>query len=207
MPLSCTTLTRQSIKTALASAALAAPLAFPPLAAAQALTAPTPGLWQTQTRLHLNGQDFFAALRKMQQDALQSLSPAQRQQMQAMMTDPGAPSKNCLTAQEAARSRDPKTLLDDLSKDSPGCRFDTPTVSGNVMRFKGRCTDPQGFTGDLAGDMQMLSAKEWKATYVGKGSMDIPEGMKGFGAPGGLVEMRMETHSRWIAASCGNIAP
>lgn len=183
--------------------------ALPAVAQAQQLYAPNTGLWHMQDKLLMNGKDgFLTALRDMQKKELQALPPAQRKQAEATMKDPTS-HYECLTAQEAAKMRDSKTLLAEMAKDSPGCRFEALPSSGNTLRFKGHCADPDSFIGDVQGEMRMISTKEWQISYSGKGRFTVPEELRSYGFKPGdlLIDVRMEQHARWVAAQCGKVAP
>lgn len=175
--------------------------------------APAPGLWESDWKMRVNGQDMGAAMREMQEQMLQQVPPAQRAQMAAMMGSPGGPMpggkhRECLTAADAARATRPDEALAEMRRNAPQCRFDSPQVDGSTLRFKGRCEDPGGFTGDVNGELVMDSAKAWHGRFGGQGRMAHASEMPGIKAgPGGTIDMRMEGGSRWVAASCGDLKP
>ncbi len=183
-------------------------------AAAQTLSpAPEPGLWETQSGMSVNGQDMAAAMKNAMAAALKDLPPDQRamaeQMMKAQGNAFGGTRRECLTAAEAARRVDARTILADLQKDSPQCRYEPVRVSGGTVSFKGRCSDPQGFTGDVTGELAMTSARAWTGRWAGNGRMagdmgDMP-GLK-IGADG-RVQMAWTGSGRWVAASCGGVKP
>lgn len=189
-------------------------LATPAPAAAQTLSpAPEPGLWETQSKLTVNGQDLAAAMQAAMAAALKEMPPDQRamaeQMMKAQAAAFGGTRQECLTAAEAARRIDARTILADLQEDSPQCRYEPVKVSGGTVAFKGRCTDPDGFTGDVTGEMSMTSAKAWTGRWSGTGRMAGDMGsMPGLkiGADG-RVQMAWAGSGRWVAASCGNVRP
>lgn len=180
-------------------------------AQAQTLPAPQPGLWQIQTRMFINGQDFGAMMRQMQAQMLQSLPADQREQAKAMLQphgDPFGPVQDCVTPQEAARASDAKTLLADLQKDSPDCRFEPVTMSGKTVKFKGRCASAEGFTGDVQGEMTRATPREWTAHYAGNGTFahteDMPELNIG---KDGKVDFRVDSVGKWLGTNCGQVKP
>lgn len=186
------------------------------LGAAQAQTlspAPTPGLWENENRMTLNGQDIGAMMRKAQEDMLKSMPPEQRAQMAAMMKSQGNPFGGkklaCMTPEEVARGADVKSMLADMQKGAGNCQFEPVQVGGSTVSFKGRCQDPEGFTGDIAGEMKIESSKAVNFRFEGKGRMPAMARMPGMAGAGadGLVTMLMQGQSRWVAASCGNVKP
>lgn len=200
--------TRASLLLTAAVAALAVP------AAAQTLSpAPEPGLWDTQFKLTVNGQDLAAAMQAAMAAALKDMPPDQRAMAEQMMKAQGGAfggsRQECLTAAEAARRVDARTILADLQKDSPQCRYEPVRVSGGSVAFKGRCTDPDGFTGDVTGELTMTSARAWAGRWSGSGrmagDMGAMPGMK-IGADG-RVQMAWTGSGRWVAAACGNVKP
>lgn len=170
-------------------------------AAAQLSPKPELGLWETRTKMTVNGRDMLADMRTAQEAMMKSLPPEQRAQMAEAMKaqGAGAPSETdqeCLDARSLADWADPKARLREMEKDAPGCRFEQTAAGGASFQFKGRCTDPEGFTGDVTGTMTMKSAREWTALYTGKGQ-----------SQGRPMDMRVETRGRWLAASCGAVKP
>jgi hypothetical protein len=187
------------------------------LAAAQAQTlspAPLPGLWETDWKMTVNGQDMGAMMRQAMEQALKQMPAAQRAQAEQMMKAQGGPmalggkQQQCLSAAEAAKAADPKQVLAQLQQDAPQCRFEPVAVAGSTMRFKGRCDDADGFTGDVTGEFTLVSDKSWTGRWGGQGKMDGAEEMPGFkpGA-GGQVDYRMSGGGRWLAAACGAVKP
>jgi len=184
-------------------------------AKAQTLSpAPLPGLWETDWKISVNGQDLGALMRRSMEQALQQMPAAQRAQAEQMMKAQGGPmalggkQQQCLSAAEAAKAADPKQVLAQLQQDAPQCRFEPVAVAGSTLRFKGRCNDADGFTGDVNGDLTMTSDKAWTGRWGGQGKMAGAEEIPGFkpGA-GGLVDYRMSGSGRWLAAACGAVKP
>lgn len=170
-------------------------------AAAQLSPKPELGLWETRTKMTVNGRDMLADMRAAQEAMMKSLPPAERAQMAEAMKAQGggAPSESdqeCIDAKSLADWSDPKARLREMEKDMPGCKFDQTATSGSTLQFKGRCNDPQGFSGDFVGTMTMKSPREWTSVYTGKGQ-----------SQGRPMDMRVETHGRWLAASCGAVKP
>lgn len=187
------------IRRPLIAALVVSAVALP--AAAQLSPKPEPGLWETRTKMTVNGRDMLADMRAAQEAMMKSLPPEQRAQMAEAMKAQGggAPSEaenECIDAKSLADWSDPKARLREMEKDMPGCKFDQTSTSGSTLQFKGRCADPQGFSGDIAGTMTMKGAREWSSLYTGKG--------KSQGRP---MDMRVETSGRWLAASCGAVKP
>lgn len=170
-------------------------------ALAQLSPRPELGLWETRTKILLNGRDMLADMRAAQEAMMKSLPPAERAQMAEAMKaqGAGAPSETdqmCIDAKSLADWSDPKARLREMEQDMPGCKFEQLSTSGSTMQFKGRCVDPQGFTGDMQGTMTMKGPRAWTSVYTGKGQSE--------GRP---MEMRVESNSRWLGASCGNVKP
>ena len=181
----------------LSVAALVLAAALP--AAAQLSPKPELGLWETRTKMTVNGRDMLADMRAAQEAMMKSLPPEQRAQMAEAMKAQGAPSetdRECIDAKSLADWSDPKARLREMEKDMPGCTFEQTSASGSTLQFRGRCADPQGFTGDFVGTMTMKGAREWTSLYTGKGQ-----------SQGRPMDMRVESGGRWVAASCGAVKP
>ncbi|GAB4039609.1 MAG: hypothetical protein Fur0014_09480 [Rubrivivax sp.] len=181
-------------------------------AALPAWAQPAPGLWETDWKMRVNGQDLGALMKRAMDEALQGMPPAQRAQAEQMMKAQGAgfggKSQDCVTPEASARMADPKQLLAEMQKDSPQCRYEPLKTSGGTIAFEGRCSDPEGFTGDITGEFRLDGAKAWTGQWGGQGRMPAAEGMPGLtlGADG-RVEFRATGSGRWLAAACGAVKP
>lgn len=192
-----------------AAASAAAPTASP---AARLSPVPTPGLWEAGWRTTVNGQDLGRALRTMIAGQMAQMPADQRAMTEMMVKDlTGGPlmggiRQECLTPEAAARVVDPAAWLQDVLRDAPGCRFEPVRADGATLAFKGRCADPDGFTGDVTGTLTLDGPRAWTAGWSGRGRMigldDLP-GMK----PGadGRVDYRVSGSGRWKAAACGAV--
>ncbi len=178
-------------------------------------TTPTPGLWEHRMGMTLNGVDVMAGLRAAQAEAmkeLQNLPAEQRammaQMMQQAMAGAGGPQQSCLTPEQARAAADPQALLQQMNeeREEQGCRFALESVSGNTLKLRGTCKPEDGWNGVIAGTMTLHEAKRWSSRFSGQGKMQ-GEAMPGLNAPGGQVEMVMESSGRWLAADCGRVAP
>jgi hypothetical protein len=184
-------------------------------ARAQTLTpAPLPGLWETEWKMNVNGQDLGALMRQAMEQALKQMPAAQREQAEQMMKAQGGAvafggkQQECLTPADAARAADPKRVLAEMQEDAPQCRFEPVAVSGSALRFKGRCNDADGFSGDVEGDFTLASDKAWTGRWGGQGRMAGVDEIPGFKpAAGGRVDFRMSGSGRWLAADCGAVKP
>lgn len=175
-------------------------------------TAPDPGLWETSWTTQINGQDLATLMRRAMAQAIQSMPASERaaaeSMLQAQLQAFGGKRQECLTAAEAARATDARQVLADLQQDAPDCRFEPVTVSGSTLSFKGRCNDPDGFSGDITGDFVVTSPKAWTGRFGGQGRMANAEDMPGLNvAADGRVDYRMAGSGRWLATNCGAVKP
>ncbi len=146
--------------------------------------------------------------------AMKDMPPEHRAMAEQMMKKQGMPGmggqrQECLTPEQAARRSSARTMLDDLQKDAPTCRYEPVQVGGAKVTFKGRCNDPKGFSGDVAGEFTMTSAKAWTGRWSGKGRMagemgQMPELKVG---ADGRVDFGWTGSGRWSAAACGKVKP
>lgn len=173
-------------------------------ASAQSLKpAPELGQWEVKNQLLVNGKDVLADLRKAQQEALKDLPVEQRAQAQALLEKSANDGqRECLTTKDLEGWSDPRQRLAQMERDAPSCKFDLDGVAGPTMQFKGRCSQSDGFTGEVIGSMTMTSARAWTASYTGKGRMaDVKVGDKV--EPGAPVEIKSSAVGRWLGAECG----
>jgi hypothetical protein len=174
--------------------------------------APAPGLWETSWAMQVNGQDLQALMRRAMADAMAAMPAADRAaaepMMKAQLAAFGGKRQECVTPAESARAADARQVLAELQQDAPGCRFEPVEVRGNTLVFKGRCNEPEGFTGNVDGEFTLAEPKAWTGRFGGQGRMANAEEMPGLkvGADG-RVDYRMAGSGRWLAASCGAVKP
>lgn len=195
-------------------AALACGLLATGAARAQISPLPELGLWETTTRMLVNGRDVMADMRKAREAMMKSVPADRRAQFEAMMKAQGGGSlgdetqRECLVAKNLKDWSDPKARMREMEQESKGCRFEPQGSGGSSFQFKGRCEDPEGFTGDVAGTFTMSGPRAWTAVYTGKGKMAVPPQMAGAAsAKDGLLDMRVESAGKWLAANCGDVKP
>lgn len=164
--------------------------------------APELGQWEVRNQLLVNGKDVLADLRKQQLEALKSLPADQRTQLEAaLLQATGEGQRECLTEKDLQAWSDPRQRLAQMERDAPSCKFELDSISGPTLRFKGRCSQSDGFTGDVAGSMTMTSERTWTASYTGKGrTADVKVGDKV--EPGAPVEIESSANGRWLGAQC-----
>jgi hypothetical protein len=180
-------------------------LTVAPAAGAQSLPKPELGLWEMRMTMLIDGQDPFADARRQQAESMKKLSPEQRKQIEAAMSPLGGKDdvhRECIDAKAQKMWSDPNSLLREMEKDSPECRYQPVAVSGATLQIKGRCQDPDGFTGDVTGGFTMQGNKAWTMRYQGTGTM---AGRRG--RPTKPTEMRLEGSGRWVGANCGDVKP
>lgn len=172
---------------------------------------PQPGLWESDARVQVNGLDVTAGLRSAQDVLMRVLPASQRQQMAAMVASQagslaGGKTRQCLSAADAARFARPEDALMQLQRSAPRCRFEQPEVNGAQVDFKGRCDDPQGFTGDVSGRFTMTSPTEWQGRFGGRGRIARADQMAGLQmGDDGQVDLQAQTRSIWLSADCGAV--
>jgi len=194
-----------------AAAAVALALGQPALA----LQPPEPGLWEVRSKTLVNGQDVMAAARRNIQEQLQQMSPQERAQAKPFMDQALAAlaevRQECLGAQEIARyASNPRAWLDDLQRDSPGCKFTLTENTATTLRYTGRCkpVDGEGFDGTVQGEMTLTSPRAWRATHTGQGVYRVadPASLPGVDLRG-TVRLDVQASGRWLRAQCGAARP
>jgi hypothetical protein len=178
---------------------------------AQIRPAPELGLWESTSKMLVNGRDVMADMRDAQTKMLEKMPPDRRAQFEAMMKAQGGgmsdTHQECLVAKDLEKWAKPEARLRDAERDARHCTFEPVSAGGSKLEFKGRCADPEGFTGDVTGSFTMQSAKAWNFVYTGKGTMAGRTGKGGQARPAAPVEMRVESNARWVSANCGAVKP
>ncbi|MCL5042948.1 MAG: DUF3617 domain-containing protein [Gammaproteobacteria bacterium] len=166
---------------------------------------PETGLWKVESTTLINGQDLMAAIRETQRAMLAQLPPEQRAMMESMMQqDADEEDYDCITESDLANFRNPESLMADIQRDMPGCTISLTESTGNRMAFTGTCDGADGFTGDMQGEIVMVSAREMRHSFSGKGTLDtpadeLPPSMQGMS---GTVQTEHTEVARWVAADC-----
>jgi hypothetical protein len=168
------------------------------LAAPVAAQTMKPGLWEITNRMGGSGDmgAKMAAAQEQMQQAMASMSPEQRKQMEKMMAQqgmsmtPGAgggmSTRICVTKEMAARNEAPAQHQGD-------CKQEQMQRSGNTTRFKFICSKPPS-TGE--GEVTVHSPE----SYTMKMNMTRQE-------KGRAEQMTMDAQGRWLGSDCGNIRP
>lgn len=188
-------------------------LAAVPATAQPLSPAPDPGLWESEGKMSVNGQDLGALMQAAMAEMLKGMPADQRAMAEQMMKAQGGPlaggkQQECLTPAAAARRTDAKQFLAELQKDAPECRYEAVKVSGATLSFKGRCNDPDGFSGDITGEVTMGSSRAWTGRWGGTGRMGGAEQIPGLKMPAdGRAKFEWVGSGRWLSASCGAVKP
>jgi len=152
-----------------------------------------PGLWEMQHRV--KGDARMEQQMADMQKQLSSMSPEERQQMEAMMAGRGmqvspadgggAAMRICITREMAERN--------DIPTSRGECKIGPQQRSGNTLKMTFTCTDPPS-----SGDTQV--------TFHGSESYTTRTNVTS--TVGGKPEtMSMEGSGKWLAADCGNVKP
>jgi hypothetical protein len=138
------------------------------------------------------------------------MPPERRAQFEAMMKTQGAGMsgvrQECLVARDLDKWSRPEARLREAEKDARHCTFEPVSTSGSTLQFKGRCADPEGFTGDVAGTFTMQGSKAWTFVYTGQGQT-MRRARPGQQAAAAPMEMRVESNARWVSSQCGAVQP
>lgn len=174
---------------------------------------PEPGLWRSEATTLVNGQDVIAAMREAQKQMLSSLPEEYRLAMEEMMggTDDLAVEMQCITAEDASSLIDPASLMAEMREEMPNCNMQISQDGASRLRFTGHCEPgaDDGFVGDVQGELLMVSSREMRSSFTGKGRLnidtdDIPPGMEGLES--GPLDIRQTEVSVWVSSDCGELA-
>ncbi len=172
--------------------------------AQQFSTTPEPGLWRTEVQSEINGQDMIAAMREVQAALLADMPPEQRALAEAFMEDemPGV-EMECLSPEDLDGMGDMNHLIGEMRAEMPGCDLNIDETGRDHLVFSGSCRNHEGFTGDIGGEVRMVSAREMRQVFEGSGEYEMGEGgMPGLGELDGKVTMKNTVVSRWISEDC-----
>lgn len=175
---------------------------------------PEPGLWRSEAKTLINGQDLQAGILAAQEEMLKDLPAEQRDMMRQMLgaNDAVGVEMECITAQEAADLTNPQALIDRANQDMQNCTMEIEQSGESTMRIRGNCIGGEGFSGDMQGELTMVSRREMHTRFTGKGMADIgsaeelPESMRGM-ASDQPVDIEHSEIATWVSEDCGDLAP
>ena len=164
-----------------------------------------PGLWEQTRTTIVNGQNFEAAMAKMQERMLANASPEEREILQQDMAKRGgkggARAMECITPEAVAKGLDTEKIRRQLQNSSKNCevRFLSATPKGG--NFEMVCMLPNGGSQKGSGEFVLKSDKEWGFNAVSSGDVA--------GAPPGTPKMQatVEIKSVWKGSDCGSVRP
>lgn len=171
--------------------------------------APEPGLWRSEATTLINGQDAQASMREAYEKMISQFPEDQRAQMAEMlgMSEISA-QMECISAEDAAAMTDPETLLAEAQQEMDGCDIEIRQAGTSSLTFAGTCDSSEGFSGDMQGELVMVSAREMRSKFSGKGNYQVltePGAVGTPGTEGGPVDIQHTEVSRWVAADCGDV--
>lgn len=172
---------------------------------------PEAGLWRSEATTLINGIDLQAALRVSQEDMFKDLPEEQRAMLREALGNPEEVGVNmeCITAEEARSLTNPEKLIESARRDMPECRLQVEETSDSSMRILGNCAGSDGFSGDMHGELTMVSSREMRTRFTGQGIMQMdteqaPDNLQSI-ATGEPVNIEHSEKSTWVSADCGDI--
>lgn len=151
----------------------------------------SPGLWEHSFTMKTQSGKMEKAMKEMQQ-AMASMPPEQRRQMEAMMGQQGmaiGPQGNsvkvCMSKEDAERDQPPPA--------QDGCT-QTSKRSGNVWSISFKCPGPPPSSGEGSVTIQSPIAYS--------GTINVVTDVQGK-----AEKVEMATSGKWLSANCGNIKP
>ncbi|WP_304641504.1 DUF3617 domain-containing protein [Pseudomonas sp.] len=171
--------------------------------------APQPGLWRSEATTLINGQDAQAAMREAYEQMMAQFPEEQRAQMaEALGVNDLSVDMECISAEDAAAMTNPQKLLAEAKQDMEGCDIDVKQAGDSRLTFSGTCHNNEGFSGDMQGELVMVSSREMRSKFSGKGNYQALTEPGMVGTPdseGGPVDIQHTEVSRWISADCGDV--
>lgn len=155
-----------------------------------------PGLWEVNNKMQSDNGQLAQQMEQMQKQ-LAAMPPAQRKQMEEMMTkhsglamptmkDGAMVVKLCMTKEMVAQNHVPVQT-------QGNCTNQRSPMMGNTMKMSFSCTKPDS-SGE--GTIQFMGDSAYKMN------------MKMSSAMSGKPEtITMDASGKWLAADCGNIKP
>jgi hypothetical protein len=140
--------------------------------AAHAQAVSSTGLWVTDLRVMLNGQDSADLMTKYQAQVVSTLpAPLKAQALTTLnLTKTRGTSSVCITPQNVASVSTPAAIFATFAKMNAKCTLVKGAGTALTQEFSGRCDDPASFTGNVRGTVTMRdNLKSWVSETVGFG--------------------------------------
>ncbi|MFT4240637.1 MAG: DUF3617 domain-containing protein [Acidovorax sp.] len=152
-----------------------------------------PGLWEMQSSMQQGNAGQQNAMAQMRQQ-MDSMPPAQRKQMEAMLAKQGMSlagdgmrMKTCITPEMAARYDVPP------QREEGGCTTRAQPRVGNTVRFSYQCANPPS---------QGEGAVTWSGSDAYSMRVETTTTVRGK-----AEKSTVESSGRWLAADCGSVKP
>ena len=130
------------------------------------------GLWVTDLRVLLNGQDSVSLMTKYQAQVVSTLPAPLKAQALTTLNQAKTRATNtvCITPQNVASISTPAAIFATFAKMNPRCTLVKGTGTALTQGFSGRCADSANFTGNVRGTITVRdNLKSWVSETVGFG--------------------------------------
>ena len=188
--------------------ALAVSLFFPVALSTHAeQLSPTPeaGLWRSETRILINGEDRMPAIRQAQQQLLEKLPPDQRDTLEDTIAqgNPGI-RMECITSHEAAGMVHIDAMRRKIQRNVPECELTVSSADRSRLQINGDCRGENGFDGDMQGELEIVSSQEIRSSFLGRGRFQMTHDDGTSSQPSNIQQLEI---SRWTSPDCGAVTP
>lgn len=164
---------------------------------------PKAGFWQGSHQVLVNGQDLLGELDALQQKMLASLPAEQRQLVAAMLPKKQLKqSSECLTAAQVSQLTTPQQWLSRARQLLPNCQLELTGHSRNSVSVQGNCQNQRGYTGTVAGQLQLVSDSLMNMQMRGTGQYQLAGAPVQPAAQQGPVQFELTAQSRWQGSQC-----
>lgn len=149
------------------------------------------GLWETTSKMDINGMPAMPAMPQIPEETLAKLPPAQRAQIEARMKAAGGPRtttvKSCITRDSLNRGV--------FGPTENSCTYKVANSSSSKLEVHMECNrEKTTMTGDLV--VERADSEHAKGTMVMKAS----EGSM-------PINMKMTFDTKWLSSDCGDVKP
>ena len=168
---------------------------------------PTPeaGLWRSETRILINGEDRMPAIRQAQQQLLEQLPADQRDVLESSIAqgDPGI-TMECITPPQASEMVRVDEMKREIQRNIPECELTVSSADRSRLRINGDCHGENGFDGDMQGELEIISSQEIRSSFLGRGHFQMAREEEISEQPSNIQQLRI---SRWTSPDCGVVTP
>ncbi len=169
---------------------------------------PTPeaGLWRSEKRVLIEGEDRIQPLDQAQQQLSDGTASDRRRFLDnaAVIQNTPTVEMECITLPQAAELVRLENMQREIQRDVPECELTVHPVDRSTLNVHGNCQGEDGFEGDMQGHVEIVSSYEIRSSFLGRSRLQTESDIADRDTP---TRLQLQEISRWTQADCGEMEP